>query len=105
VVLNLMRNAVEAMHEAESTPRELTIHTGSTSGSDVRVVISDTGPGMDQETLTRIFEPFVSKKSEGIGIGLSISRSIIERHGGRLWAKSTPRRGAEFSFTLPVSVP
>jgi signal transduction histidine kinase/PAS domain-containing protein len=103
VVLNLMRNAVEAMHEAESDPRQLTIHTGPASGNDVRVVISDTGPGMDQEMLTRIFEPFVSTKSQGIGVGLSISCSIIERHGGRLWAESMPGRGAVFSFKLPVS--
>jgi signal transduction histidine kinase len=102
VILNLVRNAVEAMHEAESQDRDLTIHTGSNSDGDVLVVISDTGPGMDKETLASIFEPFVTTKLEGMGIGLSLSRSIIERHDGRLWAESTPGQGTIFSFSLPV---
>ena len=104
VVLNLVRNAIEAMHDAETETRELRIHTCLDHEDRVRLVISDTGPGLDNEALGHIFKPFVTTKPEGVGIGLSISRSIIERHGGRLWAESTPGQGAVFSFTLPASV-
>ena len=101
VLLNLMRNSVEAMQQAEYKTRLLSIHTDSKE-TDVQVSISDTGPGLDPEILNRLFEPFLTTKPTGMGMGLSISRSIIEGHHGHLWADSESGRGAKFHFTLPI---
>lgn len=99
VVVNLVRNAVEALRE--SSRRELTIRTCS-DGDHHEVVVIDTGPGIGPEIAAGLFKPFVTSKKDGMGIGLSISYSIIESHGGRLWAEPNPDGGSIFRFRLPV---
>lgn len=98
VVLNLMRNAVEAM--SESPVRNLTVEANPLEGGWVEVLIADTGPGLAPEVLERLFQPFVTTKAEGMGVGLSICRTIIEAHGGELTAGNRPEGGAVFRFTL-----
>ena len=100
VVLNLILNAVEAMGSVETGTRELLIITeqGSTGAL---VAVRDSGPGIDAENIERVFEAFYTTKSSGTGMGLSICRSIIDAHGGRLWAEANEPRGAVFQFTLP----
>jgi two-component system sensor kinase FixL len=98
VVLNLVRNALEAV--AAYRRRELTIET-SDNGGTVEVAVRDTGPGLSPEVARRLFEPFVTDKREGLGMGLSISRRIVAAHGGRLWTEPNPEGGACFRFTLP----
>jgi two-component system sensor kinase FixL len=99
VVVNLVRNAVEALRE--SSRRELTIRTFA-DGDHQEVVVTDTGPGIGPEIAAGLFKPFVTSKKDGMGIGLSISHSIIESHGGRLWAEPNPDGGSIFRFRLPV---
>ncbi len=100
VLLNLVVNAVDAM-SAEPGPRELLIGTGQTEAGDVLVSVRDTGPGISPAALERLFKAFYTTKSNGLGLGLSISRSIVEAHGGRLWVSANEPRGAVFQFTLP----
>jgi C4-dicarboxylate-specific signal transduction histidine kinase len=100
VLFNLIINAIEAMRAVKDRQRELRI-TSTTDSSVVQVSLEDTGVGLGQEDLDRIFHSFYTTKRDGIGMGLSISRSIIEAHGGRLWASSRSARGAVFQFTLP----
>jgi PAS domain S-box-containing protein len=102
VMLNLIINAVEAMSGVSGGPRELLISTGTSDTGDVRVAVRDSGPGLTPAALERLFEPFYTTKPGGLGLGLSICRSIIEAHGGRLWASANVPRGATFQFTLPV---
>lgn len=103
VVLNLILNSKEAMSTAGWRPRELTIGTGRTE-TDVTVRIADTGPGIFPENRERVFEPFFTSKEGGLGLGLSISRTIIDAHGGTLWIEPGPdERGTISQFTLPVS--
>ena len=102
VVLNLILNAVEAMSSVEEGARELSISTKQSQTSDILVAVHDSGPGIDPEHLDRVFEPFYTTKTSGIGMGLSICRSIIAAHGGRLWAEANQPRGAIFQFTLPA---
>lgn len=99
VVLNLVRNAVEAMEEVSI--RRLTVVTRMTEEGHVQASFLDTGPGMPDEVIRRLFEAFVTTKENGMGIGLSICRSIIEAHGGRLWMEPAPGGGTEFHFSLP----
>lgn len=101
VILNLMRNAVEAMAHMDPTSRELVIRTRLDNGH-VEVVVTDTGAGLSPESTQRLFEPFFTTKPEGMGMGLAISRSIIDAHGGRLWAGPHPGRGTTFQFVLPI---
>ena len=101
VVLNLILNAVEAMSTVEAGPRELLISTQQTQASGVLVSVRDSGPGIDPDHLNRVFEAFYTTKSSGVGMGLSICRSIIDAHGGRLWADVNASRGAVFQFALP----
>jgi signal transduction histidine kinase len=102
VVLNLMRNGIEAMADARG-PRELTIGARYPHAGDlVELTVRDTGPGIPPAEIARVFDPFFSTKPGGLGMGLSISRSIIEAHQGRLSAASGPGGGAVFHFTLPV---
>ena len=101
VILNLVLNAVEAMSSDEGGPRELLISTEQTEGNGVLVTVRDSGPGIDPEHVERVFEAFYTTKSSGVGMGLSICRSIIDAHGGRLWAEANEPRGAVFQFTLP----
>jgi PAS domain S-box-containing protein len=102
VVLNLMINAFEAMSGTDKGRRELRISTARTNSHEVLVAVRDTGPGLDPLSLEHIFEAFNTTKPGGLGMGLSICRSIIEAHGGRLWARANLPRGASFQFTLPV---
>ena len=101
VALNLILNAVEAMRSVDDGPRELQISTEHNETGDVLVTVCDTGPGVAPENLERVFESFFTTKSSGVGIGLSICRSILEGHGGSLWANANEPRGARFQFTLP----
>jgi PAS domain S-box-containing protein len=100
VVLNLILNAVEAMSSVETGARELLICTEQ-ENMGALVAVHDCGPGIDPTQLERVFEPFYTTKSSGTGLGLSICRSIIDAHGGRLWAEANKPRGALFQFTLP----
>lgn len=106
VVLNLVINAVEATNAAAESPKEVLV-TSRSDASQVIVAVQDSGVGIDPENLDRLFNPFFTTKPHGMGMGLAISRSTIQSHGGRLWAASNPGRGATFQFTLPtqVSVP
>ena len=101
VVLNLILNAVEAMGSVEAGPRELLISTEQSPTNGVIVAVRNSGPGIDPEHLDRVFHAFYTTKSSGVGMGLSICRSIINAHGGRLWADANGSRGAVFRFTLP----
>ncbi|GGF49287.1 hypothetical protein GCM10011611_64640 [Aliidongia dinghuensis] len=100
VVLNLILNAVEAMGSADAGPRELLISTEQ-DDTGVLVAVRDTGPGIAPMHFERVFEAFYTTKPSGVGMGLSICRSIIDAHGGRLWADANEPRGAVFQFTLP----
>jgi signal transduction histidine kinase len=100
VILNLVLNAVEAMSSVEAGPRDLLIGTEQIQGNGILVTVHDSGPGIDPENLERVFEAFYTTKTSGVGMGLSICRSIIDAHGGRLWADANERRGAVFRFTL-----
>ncbi|WP_245258474.1 sensor histidine kinase [Methylosinus sp. LW4] len=99
VIVNLMRNAVEAMDGAPR--RELSLSTSAADGY-ARLDVADTGHGL-KDGASALFQPFRSSKASGMGIGLSISRSIVEAHGGRIWAEPNPHGGAIFSFTLPLA--
>jgi C4-dicarboxylate-specific signal transduction histidine kinase len=101
VVLNLILNAVEAMGSVDEGARELLISTEQNRTNGVLVAVRDSGPGVDPERIERVFEAFYTTKSSGVGMGLSICRSIIDAHGGRLWADANGPRGAVFQFTLP----
>jgi len=100
VVLNLILNAVEAMGSIEAETRELSIRTKQDQ-TGVLVAVGDSGPGIDPEHLDRVFESFYTTKSSGTGMGLSICRSIIDAHGGRLWAEASKPRGVVLQFILP----
>jgi signal transduction histidine kinase len=102
VVLNLVRNAVEAM--AHSPRRELSIASQEAASGFLEVRVADTGPGIAPDVADRLFQPFVTGKSTGMGVGLSISRNIIEAHGGRMWTSANPNGGATFHFSLPRPV-
>jgi C4-dicarboxylate-specific signal transduction histidine kinase len=102
VVLNLIINALQAMTDTEEGARELLISTGYSGPEGVLVAIADSGPGLGLDSFERPFEAFYTTKSSGLGIGLPICRSIIEAHGGRLWASANVPRGAIFQFTAPI---
>jgi PAS domain S-box-containing protein len=101
VLLNLIVNALDAMGAANEGPRQLLISTGKVETSGVLVAVQDSGPGLEAAMLERVFESFYTTKPTGLGLGLSICRSIIEAHGGRLWASTNQGRGATFQFSLP----
>jgi C4-dicarboxylate-specific signal transduction histidine kinase len=101
VMLNLIMNAVEAMSNIVEGSRELLITTAASHDGLALVTVQDSGPGLDPLNLERVFEPFYSTKSTGLGLGLSICRSIIEAHGGRLSVAAGEQRGAVFQFTIP----
>ena len=101
VILNLLRNASDAMAGVDDRPRHLLIRTRREGDDRVRLSVQDTGTGVNPQDLERLFEAFYTTKSDGMGIGLSVSRSIIERHHGRLWAEPNDGPGATFSFSIP----
>ncbi len=103
VILNLVLNATEAMSEIDDRPRQLVIRTASADQDGVVLAVQDAGPGLDPANVERVFEAFHTTKANGLGIGLSICRTIIEAHGGKLWATSAVPHGAIFQFTLPAS--
>jgi PAS domain S-box-containing protein len=103
VILNLLVNGTEAMAGVQNQSRRLVIQSALTEPREILVSIADTGPGFDPEQAARLFAPFFTTKPEGVGMGLSISRSIIEAHGGRLWAATNQPRGAVFHFALPAT--
>ena len=100
VILNLLRNAADAMSEVDDRPRDLLIETAA-DGGGVRVTLSDAGVGIPSQTMDSLFDPFFTTKSGGMGIGLFVCRSIVDRHHGRLWAESNDGPGATFSFSIP----
>ena len=102
VILNLIVNAIDAMSGVGDRPRELVVGSGRSDPNDVFVEVRDSGPGLDPANLNRLFDSFYTTKPDGMGMGLSISRSIVEAHGGRLWATPNEPHGAVFRFTLPV---
>ena len=99
VALNLIRNAIDAMVEAPR--RQLEIRVRADDLRNIRISVADTGPGLDPQVRERLFQPFVTTKAAGMGVGLSICRTIVEAHGGRIWAEDNKGGGAVFSFTLP----
>jgi PAS domain S-box-containing protein len=101
VILNLVRNASDAMADVNDRPRELLIRTERDDGEHVRLTVRDAGIGIDHHNPDKLFDPFHTTKTDGMGIGLSISRSIIERHQGRLWAERNDGPGATFAFSVP----
>jgi len=103
VTLNLLRNAADAMVGIDDRPRQLLIKTLREGDDRVRLSVQDSGTGINPQDLTRLFEAFYTTKRDGMGIGLSVSRSIIERHHGRIWAEPNDGPGATFSFSIPCS--
>ena len=101
VVLNLLLNASDAMIEVDDRPRKIVIRTERDGGETVRLTVQDAGVGVEPQAVDKLFEAFYTTKSGGMGIGLSVSRSIIERHHGRLWAAPNDGPGATFSFSIP----
>jgi hypothetical protein len=103
VMLNLFLNAVEAMSSVKDGIRELSISTGPSQTGGIVVAVRDSGPGVEPERLDQIFKPFYTTRNSGLGMGLSICRSIIDAHGGRLWTEANQPRGAVFQFTMPAA--
>jgi signal transduction histidine kinase len=101
VILNLLRNASDAMSGVNDRPRKLLIRSEREEGDRVRLSVQDAGVGFEPQVVGRLFEAFYTTKSGGMGIGLSVSRSIIESHRGRLWAAPNDGPGAIFSFSIP----
>jgi two-component system sensor kinase FixL len=103
-ILSLSRNAIEAMRDCNILEPKLLIETAHVSPNMIEVAFFDNGPGFDQDLISKLFEPHFTTKSYGIGLGLTVSRAIIEKHGGQLFALSNPSGGACVGFTLPMSV-
>jgi signal transduction histidine kinase len=101
VILNLLRNASDAMSAVHGRPRELLIRTERDEGDRVLLSVKDAGIGFDSQVMDKLFEAFYTTKNDGMGIGLSVSRSIIEQHHGRLWASPNDGPGVTFSFSIP----
>jgi len=97
-------NGIEAVRTLDDRTRQLRIRSARDEANQVVVAIADSGPGIDPQVVGRIFEPFYTTKPQGTGMGLAISRSIIEAHGGRLWAEPNTPRGATFQCILPASI-
>ena len=102
VLLNLLLNAMDALNETPPDNRRITLCVRAANG-EVEVAVTDNGPGIPVDKLAHLFEPFFTTKAKGLGMGLSISRNIVEAHGGRLRAENNPGRGATFSFSLPAA--
>lgn len=105
VILNLLRNGSDAMNGVNDRPRQIVIRTGLEDGDQVRLTVQDAGAGFERHGADKVFEAFYTTKRDGMGVGLSVSRSIIENHHGRLWAEPNEGPGATFSFTIPRGAP
>jgi signal transduction histidine kinase len=103
VIINLMMNGIEAMKSVTDRPRELVVRSGQDEPGRALISVADCGVGISAEDADRLFNPFFTTKSGGLGMGLSICRSIMEAHDGRLWATANLPHGATFQFTLPVN--
>jgi signal transduction histidine kinase len=103
VIINLAMNGIEAMQSVTDRPRELVVRSGQDERGQALISVADCGVGISAENVDRLFNPFFTTKSSGMGMGLSICRSIMEAHGGRLWATATVPHGATFHFTLPMN--
>jgi signal transduction histidine kinase len=99
--MNLIGNAIDAMAKVTGSERILEIRSQRRQGRGISVSVQDSGVGISEELMSRLFEPFFTTRAQGIGMGLAISHSIIEAHGGRLWAESKLNEGTVFQFTLP----
>jgi C4-dicarboxylate-specific signal transduction histidine kinase len=103
VMLNLISNAIAAMHANKHRPRNLLVSSGMNRAGAIQIAVADTGPGPDPAAADRLFDPFFTTKPDGMGLGLSVCLSIVEAHGGRLWASPNSPHGAVFRFTLPAA--
>jgi len=103
VVLNLIMNAIDAMHSVKNRAKNLAIRTSQQSDSEIAVSVEDSGIGLSPDIMTKIFDPFFTTKPQGIGMGLPISRTIIEAHAGKLMGAPRANGGAVFQFTLPLN--
>jgi signal transduction histidine kinase len=101
VILNLIANAIDAMREVNDRPRDLLVVTSLVDSNAVSMSVSDSGAGLPIEHPEKLFDAFYTTKTHGMGVGLSISRSIVESHQGRIWATDNERHGATFTFTIP----
>jgi len=101
VILNLLRNALDAMNAVDDRPKDLLISTAGEEDDSVRLSVKDAGVGFDPLTVNKLFDAFYSTKNAGMGVGLAVSRSIIDSHHGRLWAVLNDGPGATFSFSVP----
>src|SRR5262249_32764569 len=104
VILNLILNARDAMNPINDRPRSLLIATCSDDGRGIRLSVRDAGIGIDPQNSEKLFNAFFTTKSQGMGVGLSISRSIIESHEGRIWANNNEGPGATFTFSIPATL-
>ena len=104
VIQNLLRNASDSMNSIDDRPRQLVIRTENDDGGNVQLTVQDTGIGIDPNTFDRLFESFYTTKDDGMGIGLSVSRSIIEAHHGRIWASANDGPGSSFAFSIPSDI-
>jgi two-component system sensor kinase FixL len=102
VLLNLLLNAFQAMKICPVNERQVTVRTEPNEGHKVIIAVRDSGEGVKNDQLDKIFQPFYTTKDNGLGLGLAISRSIVEAHGGRLWAQNNPDRGTTIYFTVPL---
>jgi two-component system sensor kinase FixL len=103
VVINLLVNAVDAVAAQPPHARRITVRAAAGEAGTVEVAVADNGTGIPADRIGRVFEPFFTTKADGLGMGLSISRAIVESHGGRLWATNNPDRGATFHMALPAA--
>ena len=104
MILNLVMNGIEAMDTITDRPREMLIRSCEHESNQLLVAVQDSGVGIDSQNLEKIFDAFYTTKPQGMGMGLAISRSIVENHGGRLWAVPNDGPGATFQFTLDVGI-
>jgi signal transduction histidine kinase len=102
VLLNLVMNAIEALSGVSTGPRTLWVSSACGAAPEVVIAVRDSGPGLEPESRERLFEAFYTTKPQGLGLGLTISRRIIEAHGGRLWATANVPQGAVVQFTVPI---
>jgi signal transduction histidine kinase len=104
VILNLLRNASDAMSDVNDRPRQLLVRTERDAGNLVRLTVRDGGVGLADVSMDQLFDPFYTTKRDGMGVGLSVSRSIIESHHGQIWAAPNDGSGATFAFSIPCGV-